>query len=62
MTNWGPKAIKAFVPLAEMFKYTNDLRSLTQGRASSTMELFNYQEVPAVITESIVSNKKSDKN
>ena len=58
----GVKAIKAFVPLAEMFKYTNDLRSLTQGRASSTMELFNYQEVPAAITEDIISNKVDSKS
>ena len=51
----GAKVIKAFTPLAEMFGYTNDLRSLTQGRASSTMELENYQEVPASITEDIKS-------
>ena len=55
----GVKAVSALVPLAEMFGYTNDLRSLTQGRASSTMELENYQEVPASIAETIASQKKA---
>ena len=55
----GVKVITAFVPLAETFGYTNDLRSMTQGRASSTMELHNYQEVPAGLTESIAHKKKN---
>ena len=55
----GAKIIRAFVPLAETFGYTNDLRSLSQGRASSTMELHNYQEVPASLTETIAHKEKA---
>ena len=55
----GAKIINAFVPLAETFGYTNDLRSLTQGRASSTMELHNYQEVPGSLTATITHKNKS---
>lgn len=51
----GIKEISAFVPLAEMFGYTTNLRSMTQGRASSTMELDHYSDVPAHIAESIIS-------
>ena len=54
----GAKVVTAFVPLAEMFGYTNDLRSLTQGRASSTMELHNYQEVPASLTPTVAHKSK----
>ncbi len=54
----GAKIINGFVPLAEMFGYTNDLRSLTQGRASSTLELHNYQEVPGNLTETIAHKVK----
>ena len=54
----GAKVILALVPLAEMFGYVNDLRSLTQGRANSTMELENYQEVPAAIVETIATKKR----
>ena len=54
----GAKIINAFVPLAETFGYTNELRSMTQGRASSAMELHNYQEVPASLTETIAHKGK----
>ena len=54
----GAKIVTAFVPLAETFGYTNDLRSLTQGRASSTLELYNYQEVPPSLTESIAHKER----
>jgi len=42
----GVKIIDALVPLAEMFSYTTTLRSMTQGRASNTMEFSHYEEVP----------------
>ncbi|MCA9342158.1 elongation factor G, partial [Candidatus Saccharibacteria bacterium] len=42
----GAKLIKAIVPLANMFGYTGDIRSMSQGRAASTMELAHYEEVP----------------
>ena len=49
------KVITAFVPLAEMFGYTTDLRSNTKGRASSSMELDHYGEVPPNIAEAIIA-------
>ena len=52
------KAIKAEVPLAEMFGYSTTLRSLSQGRATYTMEFKHYTEAPKSVAEAIV-NKKS---
>ena len=49
------KAIKALVPLAEMFGYATDLRSATQGRATYTMEYQKYQEVTSNLTEEIIN-------
>lgn len=51
------KAVHAEVPLAEMFGYATDLRSMTQGRATYTMEFSKYAEAPANIAESIISDK-----
>jgi elongation factor G len=51
------KVIDATVPLAEMFNYASELRSMTQGRASYTMEFSNYAEVPPNIAEVIKGNK-----
>ncbi|MBC7546426.1 elongation factor G [Candidatus Saccharibacteria bacterium] len=51
----GIKEITAFVPLGEMFGYTTDLRSMTQGRASSSMELDHYADVPNHIAEAIAA-------
>lgn len=51
------KVILAFVPLAEMFGYTTDIRSMTQGRASSTMELDHYAEVPPNVAEAVIANR-----
>lgn len=51
----GIKEITAFVPLGEMFGYTTNLRSSTQGRASSSMELDHYAEVPNHVTEAIIA-------
>jgi len=48
------KVIKAEVPLAEMFGYATDVRSLTQGRASYTMQFNKYNEAPASIAEAII--------
>jgi elongation factor G len=49
------KEITAFVPLGEMFGYTTNLRSMTQGRASSSMELDHYQDVPPNVTQNIIA-------
>ena len=54
----GLKQITAFVPLAEMFGYTTNLRSITQGRGSFSMEPSHYEEVPKSVQESIVSSKR----
>lgn len=53
------KEITAIVPLGEMFGYTTELRSTTQGRASSSMELFGYEEVPNNVAEAIIAKKAS---
>ena len=52
--------IKSQVPLSEMFGYATDLRSKTQGRATYTMQLANYDEVPKGISEGIIAKIKGD--
>jgi elongation factor G len=49
------KAVRAEVPLAEMFGYATDMRSATQGRANFSMEFSKYSEVPDSIAESVIS-------
>jgi elongation factor G len=53
----GVQEITALVPLSEMFGYSNDLRSKTQGRASYVMEPHSYIEVPKSIAEKIITKK-----
>jgi elongation factor G len=50
--------VRAFVPLAGMFGYATDLRSMTQGRASYSMELSHYAEVPPSIAQELVARSK----
>jgi elongation factor G len=50
----GSQSIKTSVPLAEMFGYATDLRSMTQGRATFTMQFARYEEVPTTIADAIV--------
>jgi elongation factor G len=50
------KLLEAYVPLAEMFGYETDLRSITQGRAASSMELAHYEEVPSNVAETITGS------
>jgi elongation factor G len=54
----GAKVVTAEVPLAEMFGYSTDLRSASQGRATYTMEFTKYQEVPGNIADSIINRGK----
>ncbi len=54
----GAQAIKSFVPLSEMFGYSTDLRSKTQGRGNYSMEFDHYEEVPKAIAEVIASKNK----
>ncbi len=56
----GAQVIKAMVPLAEMFGYSTDLRSKTQGRATYTMQFSSYEEVPKNIMEGIVAKVKGE--
>jgi elongation factor G len=53
-------AIRAIVPLAEMFGYATDLRSRTQGRATHTMQFHSYQEVPRTIAQEIVARVRGE--
>jgi elongation factor G len=52
--------IRAQVPLSEMFGYATDLRSMTQGRATYTMQLSNYEEVPKGVSEEIVAKVRGE--
>jgi elongation factor Tu len=53
-------AVTAYVPLSEMFGYVTDLRSNTQGRATSTMQFERYDEVPPNIAEQIVGERAGE--
>ena len=53
------KVVSASVPLSEMFGYATDLRSMSQGRASYSMEFETYAEVPSNISEEIISRRKT---
>jgi elongation factor G len=59
--NGGSKLIKAFAPLANLFGYTGDLRSMSQGRAASSMELYDYKEVPPNVAQEIINSRNSSK-
>ncbi|MFL2656178.1 MAG: elongation factor G [Burkholderiaceae bacterium] len=54
----GGKAVKAEVPLAEMFGYSTTLRSLTQGRATYTMEFKHYSEAPRNVAEAVITSRQ----
>jgi elongation factor G len=54
----GSKVIKAKVPLSEMFGYVTQLRTITSGRATSTMEFSHYEECPKNIAEAVISEVK----
>jgi len=53
----GAKLVRAFVPLSNLFGYTNDIRSMSQGRAASTMELSEYEEVPPNVQAEIIAKR-----
>lgn len=52
------KIIRAAVPLGEMFGYATDLRSMSQGRATYTMEFSHYSEAPSSVAEAVIAQKK----
>jgi len=55
------QVVRALVPLAEMFRYAIDLRSITQGRATYSMEFSHYEEVPANIAAEIIEKARKEK-
>ena len=58
----GLQQVEAEVPLAEMFKYATDLRSMTQARGSFTMKFERYEEVPADVAKKIIESAKKDED
>jgi len=52
----GAKVVRAEVPLSEMFGYVTSLRTLSSGRATSTMEFSHYAETPSNISESVIAD------
>ncbi len=57
----GAQVVSAKVPLSEMFGYSTDLRSMTQGRASYSMEFSHYEEVPRNVAEEIIEKSGASK-
>jgi elongation factor G len=55
----GTQVVSAFVPLASMFGYVTELRSMTQGRATSSMEFSHYAEVPQSIAAELVQKARA---
>jgi len=61
-TRNGAQVIKALVPLSEMFGYVTQLRTITSGRATSTMEFDHYAEAPRNIQEEVIAKAKGKVN
>ena len=61
-TNMGLGVINAEVPLAEMFDYANELRSMTQGKGGFTMEFCKYKLLPRSLQDDVVEKRKADKH
>jgi len=57
----GARVIKAQVPLSEMFGYVTTLRTLSSGRAASTMEFSHYSETPKNISEAVIAQVQGKK-
>lgn len=60
-TNMGVATIEAEVPLASMFDYANELRSMTQGKGTFTMEFSRYSMLPRGLQDEVVEKRKKDK-
>lgn len=61
-TRQGVQVIRALVPLSEMFGYVTQLRTITSGRATSTMEFDHYAETPANVQEEVIAKAKGQSN
>ena len=57
----GKQLITAEAPLAELFKYATELRSMTQARGEFEMEFTRYEEVPSMIADKVVAQKQKEK-
>jgi elongation factor G len=57
----GMQIVTAEIPMAELFKYATDLRSMTQSRGSFTMKFERYEEVPVIISQKIIENAEKSK-
>ena len=60
-TNLGMATIIAEVPLSSMFDYANEVRSMTQGKGTFSMEFCKYQMLPRNLVEDVVEKRKKDK-
>ena len=60
-TKGGATVLRGRVPLAEMFGYASDLRSLTSGRGTFTMHFEHYESVPYALSEEIVERRRAEK-
>ncbi|MGN0746332.1 MAG: elongation factor G, partial [Aristaeellaceae bacterium] len=58
----GQQRVEAEAPMAEMFKYATDLRSMTQARGSFSMRFERYEEVPAVVAQKIIAAAVKDED
>jgi elongation factor G len=58
-TRGNAQVVRSFVPLATMFGYTTDLRSATQGRATSSMEFDHYEQLPEHLAQEIIAKQRS---
>jgi len=58
----GMQTIKARIPMAEMFRYAIDLRSMTQGRGIFSMQFSHYEEVPSHVSEKIIESAQEEKS
>ena len=56
----GSKVVKAKVPLSEMFGYVTQLRTITSGRATSSMEFSHYTDAPKSISEDVITKSKGE--
>jgi elongation factor G len=56
----GAKVVKGEVPLSEMFGYVTSLRTLSSGRATSTMEFSHYDQTPSNISETVISEVRGN--
>lgn len=57
----GMQVVKAQIPLEEMYKYANELKSLTAGRATYTMSFSHYEPVPSNVAQKVIAENKKDK-